>query len=195
MVCTVASYSRTARGYHCSPFLCSLFAVNVGTCTIVMVSASASPAGSAQALCAACEHGQSDCVQQLLTASAAVDQLDEHGATPLYTACNHGESDCVQLLLAANAAIDQPYKDGATPLFAACNQGESDCVQLLLAANAAIDQPSNGGVTPLCTACSQAKASRTVCSCCWLSTLPSTSQARTVSRRFTSPATKASRTA
>ena len=79
--------------------------------------------------------GASEQVRHLIAAGAAVNQVNQDGATPLHVACQLGQAECAQLLIGVGAAIDQAMPKGATPLHSACRHGHPECVQLLIVLN------------------------------------------------------------
>ena len=93
-------------------------------------------------------------VQALLSAGAEVNELDEHGWSPLMKACyNHelkrGFADVVQALIDAGADIEVPIGYGVRPLMLAAGYGETAVVDALLKAGADVLAKNEGGFTAL----------------------------------------------
>jgi len=79
----------------------------------------------------ACAEGQLELARLLLEASAAVNQADAHGTTPLSMACQMGHLETARLLCDADAAVGQASDDGVTPLLMACQEGHVETARLL----------------------------------------------------------------
>ena len=66
----------------------------------------------------------------LLEGGAAVDAVDEHGATILMAAARHGQAECARLLFWGGAAVDAVDSNGHTALVYAANFGQAEIARL-----------------------------------------------------------------
>ncbi len=83
--------------------------------------------------------GHKGCVQELLSAGADSDAVDNAGQTPLHLAARCGHASCVQQLLRhlkAGSDIDALDDISFTPLLRAAQGGNVACVQALVDAGA-----------------------------------------------------------
>ena len=74
--------------------------------------------------------------QQLILASARVNEANDLGATPLWAACQNGSIEMVRLLLDAGANPNPALLSGETPLMVAARAGKTEIVKMLLAKKA-----------------------------------------------------------
>jgi len=102
----------------------------------------------------AAQEGHLDVVRCLLAHHAAVDHINQHGATPLRIAVLNGHLDVVKCLLAHHAAVDRADQEGATPLFGAAQNGHAEVIRHLVEAGAAVDRANDEGWTPAMVAAS-----------------------------------------
>ncbi|CAH1786174.1 unnamed protein product [Owenia fusiformis] len=79
----------------------------------------------------ACGYGQHTVVEELLTAGADANQIDNGGRTPLHEACQGGHARCVSLLLEYVQDFDRQDRDGQSAVHIAAFQGELKCLVLL----------------------------------------------------------------
>ena len=98
--------------------------------------------------------GDVEAARRILDADAAVDSLDEDGATLLMLAAHRGDLAMVKLLLNAGADVNAGDKAGWMPLSKAVynsdqKYGYPEVVQALIDAGANIEAPIGYGVRPL----------------------------------------------
>lgn len=84
----------------------------------------------------AAENGDADCVRNLLSAGAAVNEPGPYGRTALMLAAEHGRADCVRALLEGGAAVNQTLESGLSAVLLACCSGHVETVGALLEAGA-----------------------------------------------------------
>jgi len=106
------------------------------------------------ALFEAVNRGDAKMVQQLLSAGADVNALDEAGWTPLARAVysqelKHGFLDVVQVLIEAGANLEATIGYAVRPLMLAAGYGETDIVDLLIRSGADVLAKNEGGFTAL----------------------------------------------
>jgi len=96
-------------------------------------------------------YGDTERVQQLLAAGAAIEYREYHrDSTPLTTAAANGHTAAAQVLLKNGANLSAADRDyGATPLHWAACLGHEDVLELLLEHGAEISSRGNTGATPL----------------------------------------------
>ena len=80
---------------------------------------------------------------------ANVNQVDNHGRTPLYWASKFGYIEWVKYLLDKGAKINKEEQNGKTPLYIASEEGKKDVVKLLLNRGVNVTQAAKYGVMPL----------------------------------------------
>ena len=83
-----------------------------------------------------------------------INELDQHGQTPLYLAVCAGQLKMAQILLINHA---NPYikgTNGSAPIHGAARHGQSDCVEMLLERKADVNVRGVHGRTPLILAAS-----------------------------------------
>ena len=113
----------------------------------------------AQQLCAgpihdAAKNGDFAKVKMLLDKGASVEELDQHGMTPLMRAVQLGSVKLIQLFLDRNAKIEAKNKQGYTPLIRAAMHGNFDVVKLLVSNGAKLERADTCH-TPLLWAATQ----------------------------------------
>lgn len=97
-------------------------------------------AGTSNPLIKAATTGRVDVVRFLLYgAAAAVDAVDEHGATALHYAALGDQEHVCRVLLEAGADCDVGDRDGIRPLHLAAENGHASTVAALVAAGASVD--------------------------------------------------------
>ncbi|XP_062522340.1 cortactin-binding protein 2-like isoform X2 [Corticium candelabrum] len=102
------------------------------------------------ALHAACETGNSGCLQVLLEDGGnpnAVRPKDK--IMPLHLAATNGYKSCVEILLEHKVDVNAVDKQGYTSLCYAAGKGSDECVQLLLQHGAYVQAVTKAGRTPL----------------------------------------------
>ena len=89
------------------------------------------------ALMMACENGQKEIVELLLSANVNVHKVVKEGITALFAACRGGNKDIVELLLAAGADMNKTNKYGHTPLSFILTESDpnNEIIDLLLDTN------------------------------------------------------------
>ena len=89
------------------------------------------------ALMMACENGQKEIVELLLSADVNVHKVVKEGITALFAACRGGNKDIVELLLAAGADMNKTNKYGHTPLSFILTESDpnNEIIDLLLDTN------------------------------------------------------------
>eukprot|EP00667_Euglena_gracilis_P000360 EG_transcript_359 len=97
----------------------------------------------------AAEAGMTECVQELLRRSAAVDTLDKQGNTPLMLAAYTGQRGTVELLVEAQADVRHVRRNGMTALHMACSRHHHPAVLRLLLRHGAVPHAMADGCTPL----------------------------------------------
>ncbi|PVD36268.1 hypothetical protein C0Q70_03246 [Pomacea canaliculata] len=105
-------------------------------------------------LCYACNRGQKEVVDILLSHGANVNIKTKVGdMTPLLLACQMDFPDIVRRLLQEGANLEAEDAEGRTALHAASNGSSVDLVKLLVTRGARIDHRDKSGWTPLHFAC------------------------------------------
>ncbi|KAF7556514.1 hypothetical protein G7Z17_g1370 [Cylindrodendrum hubeiense] len=97
----------------------------------------------------AAQHNRVECLKQLITAQADINQKDWGGRTALMLTAYWGRSVCMQVLLRANCRVDQEDDCGMTALYYAMWGGSGVAVALLLAAGASPTKRQKWNQTPL----------------------------------------------
>ena len=100
-------------------------------------------------LLSAAKRGDTDRVQELLRAGAAVDARDGAGEAPLHQAAKEGHTNTVLALLRAGAAVDASSSIGWTPLHQAAKEGHTNTVLALVKAGACVKACDHLGCAPL----------------------------------------------
>jgi ankyrin repeat protein len=94
---------------------------------------------------------------ELNISTAAIDDVDNLGRTPLHWAARRGDMEAVQLLLAYGAKCEaRGSRKGTTPLFAAAKAWNEDVVRLLLEHGADVKTQDGDQQTPLMFAATNA---------------------------------------
>jgi len=102
----------------------------------------------AMAFGAACETGQKDIVELLLT-RISVRAKTKDGLTPLYHAVLHGHSTIVALLLDRDPDLQAQTVEGLAALDVAVSHGDQEITRMLLEAGADTEQIVRNGFLPL----------------------------------------------
>lgn len=142
--------NRQQAGWEASPaaspdFVCSIlrFAAQAGLFPL-------EAAGTHNPLIKAATTGRVDVVRFLLFgAAAAVDAVDEHGATALHYAALNDQEHVCSVLLEGGADSDAGDRDGITPLHLAAECGHASTVAALLDAGATVDARDRSQNTPM----------------------------------------------
>lgn len=88
----------------------------------------------------------------------AIEEVGEHGLTPLMHAAWRGETDHLRELLALGASPLPRNVDGNTALWLACVSGKCECVRALAEAGVPLDSRNDTGATALMYCASSGKA-------------------------------------
>jgi len=87
----------------------------------------------------AAEEGDVNKVQELLTAGAEVNTVDEDGLAALHLAADNGHTAIVESLLKAGGKVNAADEDGQTPLHLAVLNGHTDTAISLIEAKADVN--------------------------------------------------------
>jgi ankyrin repeat protein len=102
----------------------------------------------------ACRNGNLNLATLLIKYGAHVNDINEHGMTPLlFASSRRDNTDMVQLLISNGAEVDSKDEYGWTSLHYACKLGYVHVAELLIRNGADVNRKANGGWTPLHIAC------------------------------------------
>eukprot|EP01098_Paradermamoeba_levis_P011033 TRINITY_DN467_c0_g3_i1.p1 TRINITY_DN467_c0_g3~~TRINITY_DN467_c0_g3_i1.p1 ORF type:complete len:148 (-),score=32.08 TRINITY_DN467_c0_g3_i1:111-554(-) len=98
-------------------------------------------------LSVACERGELQKVEQLVSEGADVNWKGSHAITPLHHAASNGRRSVAEFLISKGAEVE-PIDGGCTPLHNAAYYGHQSVVEFLVSNGASIHAKNNKG-TPV----------------------------------------------
>lgn len=78
-----------------------------------------------------------------------VNEMCNHGITPLHLAASEGRKDIAELLISKGSSISDRTRSGNTPLHFAAAEGRMEVAELLIAQGAEINVKNKYGIAPL----------------------------------------------
>ena len=96
----------------------------------------------------ACENGNKEIVEFLISKGADVNAVDYILNTPLHIACSHNYFEIIELLISNGAEIMCYNENNSIPLHNACkNNNSSRAVNLLLSKGSDVNFVNNNGIS------------------------------------------------
>lgn len=97
----------------------------------------------------ACQEGNAQLIESLLTLGADSNIAVINGGTPLHAACEFCDFSAVEALIKSGADVNAYFELAGTPLCIAAHLGRKEIVESLLKANASFSFTNKEGKTPL----------------------------------------------